>query len=166
MWRLSIWQRSTIGRVFVRAAGRTLASMAGASPRIPAGYKRFESLAQEGETEAWRGLTPVTIERDAAFWRKLDEEARTIAALMAEPEHGRRMLLIADLYRFLADRADVRKNCKNVIRGSRQHLALGAQDTIEGMSTLPTLERAPAQLRERSDELAPQAVALAQEARV
>ena len=166
MWRLSIWQRSTIGRVFVRAVGRTPASMAGASSRTPAGNKRFESLAQEDETEAWRGITPLTIERDAAFWRKLDEEARTIAALMAEREHGRRMLLIADLYRFLADRADICKNCKNVIRGSRQHLALGAQATIERMSTLPVLEGAPTQLRERSEELAPQAIALAQETRV
>jgi hypothetical protein len=166
MWRLSIWQRSTIGRVFVRAASRTLASMAGAVPRTPTGNKRFEGMAQGEEAEAWRGLNPVTIERDAAFWRKLDEEARTIAALMVEPEHGRRMLLIADLYKFLADRADVRRNCKNVIRGSHQHLALEAQDTIEGMSTVPTLERAPAQLRERSDELARRAIALAQETHV
>jgi hypothetical protein len=153
MWRLSIWQRSTIGRVFVRAARRTLAPIAGANSRTTAGNERFEGSTQEGAAEVWRGLNPDTIERDAAFWRKLDEEARTIAALMAEPEHGRRMLLIAELYRFLADRAEFRKNCKNVIRGSRQHLALGAQNTVGGMRTLPTLEHAPARLHERADEL-------------
>jgi hypothetical protein len=32
------------------------------------------------------------------------------------------MLLIAECYRFLADRAEIRKSHKDVIRGSRQHI--------------------------------------------
>ena len=32
------------------------------------------------------------------------------------------MLLIAECYRLLADRAEIRKSHKDVIRGSRQHI--------------------------------------------
>jgi hypothetical protein len=48
-------------------------------------------------------------ERSSEFWRKLETEAREIAARMADPEPQRMMLFIAESYQHLADRAEARK---------------------------------------------------------
>jgi len=48
-------------------------------------------------------------ERDAQFWRRLETEARTIAASMTDPEPRRIMLFIAEGYKLLADRSELRK---------------------------------------------------------
>lgn len=46
--------------------------------------------------------------RDAEHWRKLAAEARTIASTMTDPEPTRIMLFIAEGYKLLADRAELR----------------------------------------------------------
>jgi len=48
-------------------------------------------------------------ERAAEHWRKLEAEARTIAAGMAAPEQKRIMLSIAEGYKLLAQRAEFPK---------------------------------------------------------
>jgi hypothetical protein len=144
MWRLNIWQYPTIGRVFARATS--------SAPGPNVGTRSAERVAQDLECGLWRSLNPDSTERDPEFWRKLEEEAQAIAGGMKEPEHGRRMLFVAECYRFLADRAEIRKFHKNVIRGTRQHLVQGAQGVVGNMRTSPTLEHAPAQLRECADE--------------
>ena len=52
-------------------------------------------------------------ERDAAYWRRLEAEARTIAVIMADPEPRRIMFFIAEGYKLLADRAELRKTQKD-----------------------------------------------------
>jgi hypothetical protein len=47
-------------------------------------------------------------ERGSEFWRKLEEEARAIAAQMTDPEPKRMMQFIAEGYKLLADRAKAR----------------------------------------------------------
>ena len=46
--------------------------------------------------------------RDAEHWRKLAAEARTIASTMTDPGPRRIMLFIAEGYKLLADRAELR----------------------------------------------------------
>jgi plasmid stability protein len=46
--------------------------------------------------------------RDAEHWRKLEAETRTIARTMTDPEARRIMLFIAEAYKLLADRAELR----------------------------------------------------------
>ena len=45
---------------------------------------------------------------DAERWRRLEAEARLIALTMADPERQRVMLFIADGYKVLAHRAELR----------------------------------------------------------
>jgi len=52
-------------------------------------------------------------ERDAERWRRLEAEARTIAATMTDPEPRRIMFFIAEGYKLLADRAEARKTRKD-----------------------------------------------------
>jgi hypothetical protein len=52
-------------------------------------------------------------ERDAEFWRRLETEARTVAAGMTDPEPRRIMLFIAEGYKLLADRSESRKPLKD-----------------------------------------------------
>jgi len=52
-------------------------------------------------------------ERDAERWRRLEAEARTIAATMTDPEPKRIMFFIAEGYKLLADRAEARKTQKD-----------------------------------------------------
>ena len=52
-------------------------------------------------------------ERDAEHWRRLEAEARTIAATMTDPEPRRVMFFIAEGYKLLADRAELRKTQKD-----------------------------------------------------
>jgi plasmid stability protein len=47
--------------------------------------------------------------RDAEHWRRLEAQARTIAAGMTDAEPKRMMLFIAEGYKLLADRAEFRK---------------------------------------------------------
>jgi hypothetical protein len=77
------------------------------------------------ESELWRTVPADNTERDGQFWRKREEEARAVAAEMTDPQPRRRMLLIAECYKFLTGRAEIRKCCKDVIRGSRQHIVAG-----------------------------------------
>jgi hypothetical protein len=51
-------------------------------------------------------------ERDAEHWRRLEAEALTLAAGMADPEPRRIMHFIAAGYRLLAERARLRKTAK------------------------------------------------------
>ena len=50
--------------------------------------------------------------RDAEHWRKLEAEARTIARAMTDPEPRRVMLFIAEGYKLLAERAELRNSPK------------------------------------------------------
>jgi len=52
-------------------------------------------------------------ERDAQFWRRLEMEARTVAANMTDPEPRRIMLFIAGGYKLIADRSEFRKTQKD-----------------------------------------------------
>ena len=52
-------------------------------------------------------------ERDVPFWRRLETEARTVAARMTDPEPRRIMLFIAEGYKLLADRSAFRKTQKD-----------------------------------------------------
>ena len=47
-------------------------------------------------------------EEDAARWRKLEIEARTLASKMTDPEPKRIMLFIAEGYKLLRERAEFR----------------------------------------------------------
>lgn len=55
-------------------------------------------------------MPPVTPDahRDPQHWRRLEAEARIIALTMADPERKRIMLFIANGYRLLAHRAELR----------------------------------------------------------
>ena len=48
-------------------------------------------------------------QRDAQHWRRLEAEARLIALTMADPERKRVMLFIAEGYKLLAQRAELRE---------------------------------------------------------
>ena len=50
--------------------------------------------------------------RDAEYWRQLEAEARTAASTMTDPENKRIMLFIAEGYKLLADRAELRDSRK------------------------------------------------------
>jgi plasmid stability protein len=50
------------------------------------------------------------VKRDAEYWRTLEAEARTIAGAMNDPEPKRIMLFIAEGYKLLAERAELRNN--------------------------------------------------------
>jgi hypothetical protein len=50
--------------------------------------------------------------RDAEYWRRLETGARTIASTMTDPEPRRIMLFIAEGYKLLADRAELRNSQK------------------------------------------------------
>jgi hypothetical protein len=52
-------------------------------------------------------------ERDAELWRRLEAEARTIAASMTNPEARRTLFFIAEGYKLLVDRAEFRKTQKD-----------------------------------------------------
>ena len=122
MWRLRIWQHPTIGRVLARVTRRALTSEAGANSGPTAGGLDERFNAVSARTGVWPTIPADNSERDGPFWRKLEEEARAIAAGMTDPQPSRKMLLIAECYRFLADRAEIRESHKGVIRGSRQHI--------------------------------------------
>jgi plasmid stability protein len=47
-------------------------------------------------------------QRDAGHWRRLEAEARLIALTMSDPERKRVMLFIAEGYKLLAERAELR----------------------------------------------------------
>jgi len=47
-------------------------------------------------------------QRDAQHWRRLEAEARLIALTMADSERKRVMLFIAEGYKLLAERAELR----------------------------------------------------------
>ena len=51
-------------------------------------------------------------EQDAARWRKLELEARTLASAMSDPEPKRIMLFIAEGYKLLCARAEFRATQK------------------------------------------------------
>jgi hypothetical protein len=122
VWRLRIWQLPTIGRVLARAIRRALTSKAAANTGPTAGLDERSNAVSAREPALWRAIPADNSERDCPFWRKLEEEARAIAAGMTDPQPRRWMLLIAECYRFLADRAEIRICHKDVIRGSRQHI--------------------------------------------
>ena len=46
--------------------------------------------------------------RDAEYWRQLEAEARSLASKMTDPEPRRIMLFIAEGYKLLAERAELR----------------------------------------------------------
>jgi hypothetical protein len=71
--------------------------------------KQSFALGQEGN---FRALS-ADDERDAEHWRRLEAEARTVAATMTDPKPRRIMLFIADGYKLLADRAEFRKTQKD-----------------------------------------------------
>jgi len=48
-------------------------------------------------------------QRDAQHWRRLEAEARLIALTMADSERKRVMLFIAEGYKLLAQRAELRE---------------------------------------------------------
>jgi hypothetical protein len=48
-------------------------------------------------------------ELDREYWRRLEGEARSIGALMTDPQQKRVMHAIAEAYRRLAERAELRK---------------------------------------------------------
>jgi hypothetical protein len=50
---------------------------------------------------------------DAERWRKLETEARAIASTMTGPEPKRIMLFIAEGYKLLAERAELRNTQKH-----------------------------------------------------
>lgn len=56
--------------------------------------------------------TPERILNDAEHWRKRAEEAATIADGIQDAESRRRLLLIADEYMKLAERAEERRKQK------------------------------------------------------
>lgn len=66
-------------------------------------------LGRMGNFRAMR----VDAERDAAYWRRLEADARTIATTMTDAEPRRIMFFIADGYKLLADRAELRKTQKD-----------------------------------------------------
>ncbi|MFZ0851272.1 MAG: hypothetical protein WAO08_18945 [Hyphomicrobiaceae bacterium] len=47
-------------------------------------------------------------QRDAKHWRRLEAEARLIALTMTDPERQRVMYFIAEGYKLLAERAELR----------------------------------------------------------
>ena len=51
-------------------------------------------------------------ERNAEHWRRLEAEARIIALTMADAERRRVMLFIAEGYKILAERAELRDTPK------------------------------------------------------
>ena len=51
--------------------------------------------------------------RDAEHWRELEAEACTIARTMTDPEPKRIMLFIAEGYKLLAERAELRNTQKH-----------------------------------------------------
>lgn len=63
-------------------------------------------------------MSPIfpSTERDAKRWRRLEAEARVIALTMADLEAKRVMLTIADSYKRLAERAEVR-NARHLMDG-------------------------------------------------
>ena len=109
MWRLRIWQLATIARVLARRRRTALTSEAGASSG-PTGDPHGRTIPADNT------------ERDGPFWRKLEEEARAVATGVTDAQPRRGMLLIAECYKLLADRAELRKSHKDIIRGSRQHI--------------------------------------------
>jgi hypothetical protein len=122
MWRLRIWQRPTIGRVFARTTRWARTSEAGARYGPAADLDEPSNAVSAREPGLWRTIAAGNSERDGAFWRKFEDEARAIAAGMTDPQPRRRMLLIAEYYKLLADRAEIRKRHKGVIRGSCEHV--------------------------------------------
>ena len=52
-------------------------------------------------------------ERNAEHWRKLEAEARSVASTMTDPEPQRIMLFIAEGYKLLAERAELRNTQKH-----------------------------------------------------
>jgi hypothetical protein len=67
--------------------------------RSPAGWEgRSKSMSPDSPDE----------QRDAPHWRRLEAEARLIALTMADPERKRVMLFIAEGYKLLAQRAELR----------------------------------------------------------
>ena len=50
---------------------------------------------------------------DAERWRRLEAEARLIALTMADADRQRTMFLIAEGYKVLAQRAELRETAKN-----------------------------------------------------
>ena len=122
MWRLRIWQHPTIGRVLARATRWALTSETGANFGPTVGLDEPFNAVSAREPGLWHTIPADNSERDGSFWRKLEEQARAIAGGMTDPQPRRRMLLIAECYKFLADRAEIRKSHKDVIRGSRQHI--------------------------------------------
>jgi hypothetical protein len=52
---------------------------------------------------------PTHDQRDGERWRRLEAEARLIALTMADADRQRVMLLIADGYKVLARRAELRE---------------------------------------------------------
>ena len=137
-WRLRIWQHPTIGRILARATPRALTSEGGANSGLTAGLDEHSNLVSARDTELWRTVPADNTERDGQFWRRLEEEARAVAADMTDPQPRRRMLLIAECYKFLTDRAEIRKSRKDVIRGSRQHIVAGGpQSGVVGRDDHP-----------------------------
>jgi hypothetical protein len=132
MWRLRIWQYPTIGRVFARTTRWALTSEAGAKYRPSASLNERSNAVSAREPGLWRTIPADTSERGGSFWRKFEDEARAIAAGMTDPHARLRMLLIAEYYGFLADRAELRKSHKGVIRGSRQHVEARRGDAVVG----------------------------------
>jgi hypothetical protein len=51
---------------------------------------------------------PSDNQRDAEHWRRLEAEARLIALTMADTDRQRVMLFVAESYKLLAQRAELR----------------------------------------------------------
>jgi hypothetical protein len=124
MW-LRIWQLPTIGRVLGRVTRRALKSETRAGSGPTADPDEHSNAVSAKEWGLRSTISANNTERDGPFWRKLEEQARAVAAEMADPQPRRRMLLIVECYKFLADRAEIRICHKDVIRGSRQHIGRG-----------------------------------------
>jgi hypothetical protein len=75
------------------------------------GTQREDVRSPPGWEGCSRSMSPQLPDdqRDAQHWRRLEAEARLIALTMADPERKRVMLFIAEGYKLLAQRAELRE---------------------------------------------------------
>jgi hypothetical protein len=52
------------------------------------------------------------VERNVTYWRRLEAEARIVALTMSHPDRKRLMHFIAEGYKLLAERAELRESEK------------------------------------------------------
>jgi hypothetical protein len=74
----------------------------------------------------------------AARWRKLEREALDVASGLADPEAKRKMLFVAESYRVLAERIELRAELLEALAGKKSRP--GIDNATRGKGTDTTYE--------------------------